>query len=177
MGYVYLMSPAEPVTPYRVKIGWATDPVKRLRECQTGSPVILKLLWTVEVEWPVQLERALHSEFALSRHHGEWFDLGDDPVPTIEQSHSLKVAQELGWMRNVELSCDYRDNRPGAQEEILTALAGAGHPLTKTEIHNFCPARSHGTLATLLNKLQRKGLVRSPKWGTWELTNEPRSVA
>jgi hypothetical protein len=55
-----------------VKIGWAADPMRRMDDLQTGSPVRLKLLGF----YPggLAMERALHARFSAARAHGEWFD-------------------------------------------------------------------------------------------------------
>src|SRR5580704_7091386 len=83
MGYVYMIGPAEPVTPYRVKIGKADDVSKRLVGMQTGSLVTLKVMWMVEHPEPYKLERRLHESLADFRTHGEWFVLGHDPIAIL----------------------------------------------------------------------------------------------
>ncbi|WP_331737688.1 GIY-YIG nuclease family protein (plasmid) [Streptomyces sp. NBC_01732] len=83
---VYLIgSPESPL----VKIGWSDNPERRLRDLQTGSPVLLKLL--ALFEGGAVIERELHRRFADKRRHGEWFDLGPDPVKVV--SPFVKVAQ------------------------------------------------------------------------------------
>lgn len=54
-----------------IKIGWAIDPEYRLKEFQTGAPVILTILNTLDCERGQEL--ALHYHFAHLRLHGEWF--------------------------------------------------------------------------------------------------------
>lgn len=83
---VYLIgSPGSPL----VKIGWTDNPERRLRHLQTGSPVPLKLLALFEGGHIVEAE--LHRRFADKRQHGEWFDLGQDPVGVV--SPFVKSAQ------------------------------------------------------------------------------------
>ncbi|MFG2629960.1 GIY-YIG nuclease family protein [Streptomyces sp. NPDC048473] len=83
---VYLIgSPESPL----VKIGWSDNPERRLRDLQTGSPVPLQLL--ALFEGGAVIEAALHRQLADKRRHGEWFDLGADPVAVV--SPLAKVAQ------------------------------------------------------------------------------------
>ncbi|WP_435191318.1 GIY-YIG nuclease family protein [Streptomyces sp. bgisy126] len=83
---VYLIgSPESPL----VKIGWSDNPERRLRHLQTGSPVPLQLL--ALFEGGAVMEAALHRRFADKRRHGEWFDLGSDPVTVV--SPFMKLAQ------------------------------------------------------------------------------------
>ncbi|MER7692630.1 GIY-YIG nuclease family protein [Streptomyces sp. NPDC097610] len=83
---VYLIGSAD--SPL-VKIGWTDNPERRLRHLQTGSPVPLELLALFEGGHIVEAE--LHRRFADKRRHGEWFDLGSDPVGTV--SPFVKTAQ------------------------------------------------------------------------------------
>lgn len=64
-----------------VKIGIAKDPRRRLQVLQTGQPMDLYLMWSVEGDY----EHALHERFAKYRHRGEWFDLSElgDPVTVV----------------------------------------------------------------------------------------------
>jgi len=55
-----------------IKIGVAANPTTRLVGLQTGSPVSLRLLATVDAGG-ARLEHQLHAHFAASRSHGEWF--------------------------------------------------------------------------------------------------------
>lgn len=66
-----------------VKIGQAVDVAHRLQNLQSGSPVPLVVLGTFEGLDGRDLERALHAELAASRHHGEWFDLGANPLAVV----------------------------------------------------------------------------------------------
>lgn len=72
-----------------VKIGWTGNPEQRLRNLQTGSPVPLQLLAVFEGGAIVEAE--LHRRFADKRRHGEWFDLGPDPVGVV--SPFVRVPQ------------------------------------------------------------------------------------
>ena len=83
-----------------VKIGKTVDMDKRLHDLQCGSPVALEVLWRHRGEF--ELETYLLRAFASKRHHGDWFDLGPDPVQTVEAS-SLD-PQSLMGVRRIPLS-------------------------------------------------------------------------
>jgi len=55
----------------KIKIGFSRDPQKRLKELQTGSPVKLRLL--VSMNGSQQQESMLHEKFAKLSIDGEWF--------------------------------------------------------------------------------------------------------
>jgi hypothetical protein len=82
---VYVMGSAQ--WPY-VKIGYSKDPRKRLWYVQVSCPVRLELLATYE--GGRALEAALHRYFGQYRMNGEWFDLGEGAVATVD------AAVELG---------------------------------------------------------------------------------
>lgn len=94
---VYLIgSPGSPL----VKIGWTDNPKRRLRNLQTGSPVPLQLLALFEGGSIVEAE--LHRRFADRRRHGEWFDLGLNPVEVVSpfvRAAQVKEAERGGHRR------------------------------------------------------------------------------
>lgn len=65
-----------------VKIGIAKDPMRRLKELQTGQPMDLQLLWSIAGDY----ERDLHVHFCAYRVRGEWFDLTSlgDPIDVVK---------------------------------------------------------------------------------------------
>jgi hypothetical protein len=67
-GFVYFIQ-ADDGGP--IKIGWALDPIARLKELQVGCPEPLSLLMTLADEGG--LETQLHRRFATLRLRGEWF--------------------------------------------------------------------------------------------------------
>jgi hypothetical protein len=100
-GFVYVIGPAEPVKPYRVKIGKADNVTKRLRDLQVASPFRLEILHIIQAGDPLRLEREIHSELAGFRCHGEWFELGDDPVAVVKAAvRELKAAASRGRSEN-----------------------------------------------------------------------------
>lgn len=86
-----------------VKIGFAANPLARLRQLQTSQPVKLRIIRVVEGDRTT--EGALHQRFAAHRTVGEWFsfhpkmqsDLGipDLPVPLPRRApkHDLATAR------------------------------------------------------------------------------------
>ena len=56
-----------------VKIGIANDPIKRMRDLQTGNPAVLHLRHVVPGDR--DLEKELHHRFREARIRGEWFGL------------------------------------------------------------------------------------------------------
>lgn len=75
-----------------VKIGYTGgDPKKRLASLQTGQPMTLSLLWSVDGDY----EDGLHQRFAEYRVRGEWFDLTPlgDPVTVVSEAIEGGLAQ------------------------------------------------------------------------------------
>ena len=70
-----------------IKIGVATDPVKRLRTLQTGSPV--KLTLRAVTEGGALAEEQYHYKFMAHRLHGEWFDPHPDILAEIDRLTTL----------------------------------------------------------------------------------------
>jgi DNA-binding transcriptional regulator YdaS (Cro superfamily) len=68
-----------------VKIGWAVDPVSRLRELQCGNHAELRLLR--ELPGSITEERVLHRAFSHLRIRGEWFSF--DPKMLAVEMHAL----------------------------------------------------------------------------------------
>src|SRR5690606_28849223 len=65
-----------------VKIGISSDVPGRLAGLQVGSPVELRILWTMPGS--IDMEQDLHEYFRAYRRHGEWFDFGDEnPVAMV----------------------------------------------------------------------------------------------
>ncbi|MFF7189663.1 GIY-YIG nuclease family protein [Streptomyces sp. NPDC008222] len=73
-----------------VKIGRSAAPEKRLWSLQVGSSVPLVLLATFE--GGRDLEEALHQYFGAYRKHGEWFELGLNPVKDVRAAVALGLA-------------------------------------------------------------------------------------
>ncbi len=68
------------------KIGWTRQIEWRLRDLQTGCPILLTVVRRLELRSIPQarkLEKQLHQQFAAKRIHGEWFDLTTHELNTI----------------------------------------------------------------------------------------------
>ena len=80
LGYVYFMRPVGMPAP--VKIGWAYDPAKRLKDFDLRSP--LRLVLAASMPGNLSLERQFHAAFRDSHSHGEWFFGSSALTRTIE---------------------------------------------------------------------------------------------
>jgi hypothetical protein len=64
----------------------AGSPEQRLRDLQTGCPVLLYLLFVVTVEQQgvgYKLERAVHYRLRHLRSHGEWFNVSEGEAKKV----------------------------------------------------------------------------------------------
>lgn len=78
-----------------LKIGWSSDPVRRLQELQIGNPFPLKIVGCVAATRLI--EPALHQLFALSAVSGEWFT---DPEWSIHRwLDEMTFGQPIGRCR------------------------------------------------------------------------------
>lgn len=66
-----------------IKIGWAIDPKKRIKELATAHSERLDLLGSVR--GGRALEKALHYHFGDHRTNGEWFNPHPDIIAWVEQ--------------------------------------------------------------------------------------------
>lgn len=82
--FVYVIGPDPMIPGALVKIGTTGAVHRRLQTFQAGSPVPIAVLWAVPGD--NTLEHWLHDLFADKRRHGEWFDLGQDPVRIIKDA-------------------------------------------------------------------------------------------
>ena len=74
----------------RVKIGYSTDPIKRLSKVSSDAPYPCELLGYVSAnDFP---EWDLHSRFSNVRAHGEWFLASRDLLDFIEVSRIVHPA-------------------------------------------------------------------------------------
>lgn len=64
-----------------VKIGWSTDPLRRLAQLQTAVPNTLRIV--AVVAGGKTLERGLQREFKDRRIRGEWFSDHDNEVSAV----------------------------------------------------------------------------------------------
>lgn len=74
-----------------VKVGKAADPAARLSTLSTSLPYGPELLAVWRNDY--SMEPAMHHLLAQHRIRGEWFDLGPDPVPRLQE---VADSPELG---------------------------------------------------------------------------------
>jgi hypothetical protein len=70
-----------------IKIGKANDPLNRLMELQTGSPIRLRIIGSVKCrnsDHARQVEKLAHNLFWKQRRHGEWFNLRRSQINQIQ---------------------------------------------------------------------------------------------
>jgi len=79
---IYAVRPTGAQGP--VKIGACTNPARRLRMLNTGSPVRLEMV--ASMPGSIELERRIHKALTAVRERGEWF------------THGPLVAAVLEWM-------------------------------------------------------------------------------
>ena len=65
------------------KIGRAIEPEKRLSDMKIGSPVPLEIIHVIRTLRAISAEAHIHRQYEECRHHGEWFQLGDNELKTI----------------------------------------------------------------------------------------------
>lgn len=121
-GYVYAIG-IEGTT--HVKIGHSTDPERRLAAMQVHQPFKLALLYSLEVERPRAVERALHAMLADSRGRGEWFEMPQRSWPdlfaaAVEQEYAV-APEEVTTLGKRVLLCR-RDQR--LSQQGLAEMAG-----------------------------------------------------
>lgn len=99
-GFVYVIGPVERTSPYLVKVGWSENVLRRRRNLQVGSPVRLEILCIIRAD-DSRLEKEVHYELAEFRRHGEWFELGDDPVARVKAAVEFirETQGRAGWLR------------------------------------------------------------------------------
>ena len=57
-----------------MEIGFSSDPSARVKQLQTANEQPLRLLWCMQRQDAVKLEKHLHRRFKKYQKHGEWFD-------------------------------------------------------------------------------------------------------
>ncbi len=90
-----------------VKIGFSTQPMKRIDDLQFASPEPLKLLALIK-DVPYSVEYDFHRAFDGSRSHGEWFDYDLGMKCLLSTIHEypadmsgediIEQLAELGWL-------------------------------------------------------------------------------
>ena len=86
MKYVYLIRGNDG----RYKIGIADNPMKRIRQLQTGNSDPLTLIEIYQSENARKIESALHNRYSHARNVGEWFDLS-----VVEEANFYKMCEDI----------------------------------------------------------------------------------
>lgn len=122
-----------------IKIGYARDVEKRLRDLQCGSPFVLRVICTEE--GGQKYEAQLHRRFAKWRLHGEWFRLegelkdhlaamrvtpagmkhiyADIPNPA---NHGRRMPPGRWWMACRHVLCEMGDGEWVTARQIVDRL-------------------------------------------------------
>lgn len=66
------------------KVGITKDPLIRFKSIYANSPIDVSLLFCIECQDSLKIEREIHAKFSSKCHHGEWLALSDDDVLYIE---------------------------------------------------------------------------------------------
>ena len=89
-----------------VKIGFASDVDRRMRELQTGNSSPVKALLTLSGDRA--LEGRLHKRFAADRKSGEWFRLSDE-IKTFIRRNGGPTITLAAWRAQTATDDDVRD--------------------------------------------------------------------
>jgi len=73
MKHIYLLKLENSLNTH--KIGISVNPIKRIKQLQTGSPDIIEMICSYESEYASKIESTLHRRFTLNRLKGEWFEI------------------------------------------------------------------------------------------------------
>ena len=79
----HLLCPLRATVGGLIKIGWAVDVSVRLAKLQACSPLALIVLHSEPGNG--REERSLHTRFAATRRHGEWFEDSAELLAYIEE--------------------------------------------------------------------------------------------
>lgn len=85
-----------------VKVGVAQDPVKRLKQVQTGCPFKINIAFTadfVRAEIASQVEYFTHHELRESQTIGEWFECDVDAAINAITNAQRKVRNRRGELK------------------------------------------------------------------------------
>lgn len=83
-----------------VKIGYSSNPYKRLKQLQTGSPERLELMFTIPGDR--KLEKRLHKLLWRNREANEWFFLSPGLILYLKR---LAEQGEFVQPNGIELMC------------------------------------------------------------------------
>ncbi|QYB17539.1 hypothetical protein PV-S19_0175 [Pacmanvirus S19] len=81
IGYIYFIT--EIPFNNKVKIGMSKNPLKRIKQLQTGNPSKLVIYYTFESEDYKLLERTLHNICADKKIINEWFEMEESELQSL----------------------------------------------------------------------------------------------
>lgn len=85
----------------KVKIGYATDPSKRISSIQTSNPYALEVLLIIDGNY--DKERELHKKFHKYKASGEWFNFEESINIFIQENLEFDRKYEFGFI-NIEFA-------------------------------------------------------------------------
>lgn len=88
-----------------IKIGYATNPVDRVRQLQVGNAHTLRLI--LVVPGPASWERSFHQSWSSLRVRGEWFRAEEQLLAHIDQR--VKVDMPAWWALSLEAAEEAAD--------------------------------------------------------------------
>lgn len=77
----------------RIKIGFTTDLIKRLRTIQTSCPAPVRLIAVIRGDR--ETERWWHDELRPFRAHGEWFHCGPEVAVQFGEANDAELLNEI----------------------------------------------------------------------------------
>lgn len=96
-----------------VKIGRTANFESRKNELQRYCPYPLEFVWTT----PNDYENDLHEVLQPYRTHGEWFDLGQNPLPRIREAMKEVVGRHEKRYEDAGLCLQEAQDALGSLEE------------------------------------------------------------
>ena len=146
----------------RFKIGISADPLRRMRDMQTGSAVRLDLVCSVGIDEETT-ETLSHDIMRQYHCHGEWFDLGQyayvfrhDMARCETAEHALRVFERFGQKERI------------ANLKSKTIRKTFSQVLGKTiEMHriNMPPRQSRGVSYGTLDRMFAEAVL--PRLACW----------
>lgn len=89
VGFVYFIVQHHEVKRSLTKIGWARDPLARLKALQTANPYQLYL--PAYFTGTQLSERRIHKGLDFCRVRGEWFELGVNAIDLVEEYFQARM--------------------------------------------------------------------------------------
>nr|VFK00735.1 MAG: T5orf172 domain-containing protein [Candidatus Kentron sp. LFY] len=126
---IYFIIENEDLMNQRIKIGYSSEPGKRIKALQTGNSRSLALMGWIESNDDKQLEKELHEKYSNYRVLNEWFEINNENVLEELKNHGTDGYIAIQENAGEFLGCD-RDAIP----EYMPPWEWAD-----TEIEDFCP--------------------------------------